>query len=196
MDQYGMGPSNDLGLCASYKFSEIVTADAIIQNGEGYTQFDADSTLKVGVGLTVHPTKNLMLRAYYDNMKKDKTTQQTIALMAGYTNENFKIGAEYNDQSDNNLKKDQNYSGYSVYVTYFLNAKSNLFVRYDYLSSVNNLGQLHSWNYTNDGQLFLAGFEYNPVKGIGISPNYQRWTPRNGSISAISSVFLSVLVSL
>lgn len=196
MDQYGMGPSNDLGLSASYQFTEIIFADAIIQNGEGYTCHDADSTLKVGVGLTVHPVKSFLLRAYYDNMKKDKATQQTIALMAGYTNQNFRIGAEYNYQSDNNLKKDQDYSGYSVYGTYFLNAKSNLLVRYDYLKSVNNPGLSHSWNYANDGQLFLAGFEYNPVKGIGISPNYQRWMPRDGSMSAISTVYLSVLVNL
>ncbi len=57
MDQYGMGPSNDLGLSASYKFSDIISTDVIIQNGEGYTRSDADSTLKVGAGLTIHPTK-------------------------------------------------------------------------------------------------------------------------------------------
>ncbi len=129
-------------------------------------------------------------------MKKDKATQQTIALMAGYSNQNFRIGVEYNYQADNNLIKDQNYSGYSIYGTYFLNAKSNLFARYDYLNSVNNLAHSHSWNYENDGQLFMAGFEYNPVKEIGISPNYQYWTPRDRSISAISTVFLSVLVGL
>lgn len=123
MDQYGMGPSNDLGLCASYKFSEIVIADAIIQNGEGYTRHNADSTLKVGIGVTVHPVRNFIFRGYYDNMKKDKATQQTIALMAGYTDQNFKIGVEYNFQADNNLKKNQNYSSYSVYGTYFVNVR-------------------------------------------------------------------------
>jgi len=196
LDQYGMGPSNDLGVSTSYKFSKTISADAIIQNGEGYAKHDADSTLKVAVGVTVHPTKNLLFRVYYDNMKKHQATQQTIALMAGYANENFKIGAEYNYQTDNNLRKDQNYSGYSFYGTYFMSSKTNLFARYDYLNSVNNIGQAHTWNYAKDGQLFLAGFEYNPVKGIGISPNFQRWMPRDGSKSSISTVFLNVLVKI
>lgn len=60
------------------------------------------------------------------------------------------------------------------YDTYFLNAKSNLSTQYDYLNLVNNLGHSHSWNYTNDGQLFIAGFERNPMNGVGIPPNSRR----------------------
>lgn len=36
------------------------------------------------------------------------------------------------------------------------------------------------WNYKKDGQLVIAGVEFNPVKGIRITPNYQGWMPANG----------------
>lgn len=35
-DQYKFGSSADLGISASYKFSNLISADAIIVNGEGY----------------------------------------------------------------------------------------------------------------------------------------------------------------
>lgn len=195
-DQYGIGPSADLGLSGTYKFSNVVSADFIIQNGEGFKLLDADSVLKIGVGLTVQPVKNLMFRGYYDSMKKADATQQTTALMAGYSNKAFKLGVEYNYQTDNNLKIGQDFFGYSVYSTYFINTKTNIFGRYDYLNSVNNSTQAHSWNYSKDGQLFIAGFEYIPVKGIKISPNYQAWNPRDVSKSFISTLFLNVEIRL
>ncbi len=195
-DEYGMGPSADIGISASFKFNNVLSADAIIQNGEGFRSLDTDSVLKAGVGLTIRPIKNLVLRAYYDNMKKANATQQTTALMAGYANKVISLGAEYNYQSDKGLLLGQDYSGFSFYATYFLNTKINLFARYDYLNSANKTIQTLSWNYSKDGKLFMAGFEYIPVKGLKISPNYQAWSSRNTSKSLISTLFLNVEIKL
>lgn len=195
-DEYGMGPSADLGLSAAYKFNKIVSADVIIQNGEGYKSLDNDSALKVGVGLTIHPVKSLTLRGYYDTMKKDTANQQTIALMAGYANKYFSLAAEYNSQVDNGLKKGQDYSGYSFYGTFYVNTKINLFARYDNLNSENKIMQTQPWNYSKDGQQLMAGLEYSPVKGIKISPNFQRWRPRSESKSVISTMFMNVEIRL
>jgi len=195
-DEYGMGPSADLGLSAAFKFNNVVSADVIIQNGEGYKSLDNDSALKAGVGVTIHPIKSLTFRGYYDTMKKNKATQQTIALMAGYTNKYFSLAAEYNNQVDNSLKDGQDYSGYSFYGTYFVNTKINLFARYDYLNSENKIIVTNPWNYAKDGQLMMAGFEYSPVKGIKISPNFQRWSPRSEFKSVISTVFMNVEIKL
>lgn len=195
-DEYGMGPSADLGLSAAYKFNQVIGADVIIQNGEGYKTLDNDSALKAGVGLTIHPVKSITLRGYYDTMKKDKANQQTTALMAGYANKYFSLGAEYNNQVDNSLKEGQDFSGYSVYGTCFVNSKINLFARYDYLNSENKIILTNPWNYSKDGQIMMLGFEYRPVKGIKISPNFQRWSPKSESKSVVSTVFMNIEIKI
>jgi hypothetical protein len=195
-DQYGFGPSNDLGLSVAYKFNDMVSADAIIQNGEGYTVHQSDSTFKVGVGLTIRPVTGITLRGYYDNLKKNDATQQTMALMAGYSGKKIKLGAEYNSQVDNNLVKGRDFSGFSFSGTYMVNAGVNLFARYDCLNSTNKKVGVHEWNYAKDGQLFLVGVECNPVKGIRISPNYRVWSPRDSSQPTISMFFLNLGVDL
>jgi hypothetical protein len=195
-DQYGMGPSADFGLSAAYKFSEVISADAIIQNGEGYKSLETDSVLKVGLGVTIHPVKNLTIRGYYDNMAKNSIAQQTISLMAGYANKTFNLGLEYNSQVNNKYKSGYDFSGYSVYGTVNFNSKTGLIARYDNLTSKDDTGGATSWNYAKDGTEFMLGVEFKPVKGIRITPNYQLWTPRDGSKSKISSVFMSLEIKI
>jgi hypothetical protein len=195
-DQYGMGPSADFGLSAAYKFNEVISADLMVQNGEGFKVNDVDSVLKISVGLTLHPVKELTLRGYYDNMKKDSAAQQTVAVMAGYANKKFSIGVEYNYQADNKLKKGYDFSGYSVYGTCYINPKTDLFARYDNLTSATAGSSSVPWNYSKDGQLLMFGFEYIPVKGIRIAPNYQLWNPRDSSKSSTSSFFFNVEIKI
>jgi hypothetical protein len=189
-DQYNMGPSADLGFSAAYNFGSIVSADFIIQNGEGYKTLDVDSVLKTGLGLTITPIKNLLLRAYYDRMKKGQAIQQTTALMAGYSNSHFKLGGEYNFQTDNVLVNGNDFSGYSVYGSLYFNPSFDLFARTDCLTSEKNL-QSNPWNYSRDGRLYQGGIEYLPIKGLKIAPNFQLWQPRNSAEANIYSIFLN-----
>ncbi len=195
-DQYGMGPSADFGASVAYKFSDAISADVMIQNGEGYKAFETDSVLKVGIGVTVHPVKNLTLRGYYDNMKKLSLNQQTASIMAGYANNTFSFGVEYNYQADNKLKSGQDFYGYSFYGAFNFNTKTDLIARYDNLSSVDKTSNAHSWNYGKDGILFMAGLEFKPVKGLRITPNYQLWKPRDASKSNISSIYLNLEIKI
>ncbi|MCX6236037.1 MAG: hypothetical protein NTY07_00540 [Bacteroidia bacterium] len=195
-DQYGMGPSADFGLSAAYKFSNVISADAIIQNGDGFKALETDSVLKIGVGVTIHPVKELTIRGYYDNMAKKSIAQQTTAFMVGYANKSFNLAAEYNFQADNKIKSGQDFSGYSVYGTLFFNAKTGILARYDYLSSKDNTTNAHSWNFSKDGQQFFFVFYFTPVKGIRISPNYQLWTPKDGSKTNTSSIFMNVEIKI
>ena len=195
-DQYGMGPSADFGVSAAYKFGDFISADAIVENGEGYKSLESDSVFKVGVGITIHPVKELTVRGYYDNMSKNSVAQQTAAFMVGYANKTFNLAAEYNDQSNNKYKKGNDFSGYSVYGTLFFNVKTGVLARYDNLTSKDNTTNTNSWNFAKDGQQFLIGFQYAPVKGLRISPNYQLWTPRDGTKSNISSVFLNLEIKI
>jgi len=195
-DQFGMGPSADFGMSVAYKFNDIISADAILQNGEGYKAVEADSVMKVGVGVTIHPVKELTIRGYYDNMSKNGVAQQNTALMAGYANKTFNLALEYNTQSNNKYKSGYNFGGYSVYGTLFFNAKTAVLARYDNLSSKDNTGKATSWNFAKDGSQFLVGFQWTPVKGIRITPNYQVWTPRDGTKTNTSAVFMNVEIKI
>ena len=135
-DQYGMNPSADLGISAAYKISNFLSLDAILVNGDGYKINDADSVLKVGVGVTLHPLAALTIRGYYDNMPKGSANQQTSAVMVGYSDKKLSIAGEYNYQTDYKLKKGQDWSGYSAYGTYHFTSKVGFIARYDKLSSV------------------------------------------------------------
>lgn len=195
-DQYGMNPSADLGASAEYKFNDVFSTDAILENGEGYKINDADSTLKVGVGLTVHPIKQVTIRGYYDNMAKSGATQQTEALMIGYANKKFSLGVEYNNQTDYKLKRGQDWSGVSAYGTYRFSPKCDFFARYDNLTSEKVGNAASAWNYSKDGQLFMAGLEFIPVKGIRVAPNYQLMKPRDNAKSNISTLIVNVEIKL
>lgn len=197
-DQYGFAASADFGMSAAYDFNKAISADLMISNGEGYKVLNTDSVLKEGIGVTIHPIKQITLRGYYDNMKKTNSSvsQGSTSLMAGYANKTFNIAAEYNAQVNNKFKSGYDFSGYSVYGTLSFNAKTGILARYDNLSSTDNTTNAHSWNFAKDGSEFLIGFQYIPVKGIRISPNYQIWTPKDGTKSNTSSIFLNVEIKI
>jgi len=192
-DQHGFGSSADLGVHASYKIHKMLSVDASILNGEGYKKIESDGELKYTAGLTLKPVKGLALRAYYDMMGSDNP-QQTMSFYAGYTMNKFKLGAEYNQQMNYKVTEGQDKTGMSFYASYELK-KLRLFGRFDQVGSVTIDGDNDPWNMANDGQAFLAGVEFNPVKGIKITPNYQLWMPDTNNSEAISSVYLSCQIA-
>lgn len=178
-DQYKYGHSADLGIFASYKLIDAITVDATISNGDGYKSIEGDSILKYSAGATFQFIKGLDIRAYYDYMG-EKDAQQSISLYAGYTHENLKIGAEYNQQMNSGVSDGNDRSGLSAYASYKVK-KTRLFARYDQVSSVTMTGATDPWNLKKDGEAIIAGIEFNPVKGVKITPNYNLWMPKNGS---------------
>ncbi len=56
-----------------------------------------------------------------------------------------------------------------------------IFGRFDDLKSKPLLGQSDPWQLNKDGQLIIAGLEYNPTKGIKITPNVRYWNPADNS---------------
>ncbi|GMT45907.1 MAG: hypothetical protein IEMM0006_1739 [bacterium] len=191
-DQNGFGPSADLGVSIAYQLNSFVSADFSVLNGEGYKRIEVDSTLKYTMGVTLKPTKALAFRVYYDYMNK-KAAQQTLSFFLAYTRAKWKGGAEYNKQYNHGMSSGKDYSGYSFYATYYFK-KVNIFGRYDYLSSVTMANEVNPWNFAKDGQEFIAGIEFSPVKGVRISPNYQLWKPRNRAKSSVSGAYLSLQI--
>jgi hypothetical protein len=166
-----------------------VSADFTLANGDGYKSIQSDTTLKYSLGVTLKPFGGLVFRPSYDYMGQD-AVQQTLALYLGYSAEKFDLGAEYNYQWNHQMVQDENLQGLSFYGSY--NAKLfRAFGRYDHLSSPVLEEGTDPWNYGKDGQLFIAGLEFHPVKGLLITPNYQAWIPADES-SALNSIYLSL----
>lgn len=192
-DEHKFGSSADLGLNVAYEFDKAFSMDVTIVNGEGYKKLEADSTLLIGIGATVLPIKEVTLRAYFDFIKKDDVSQQSLALFAGYKGKDFSMGAEYNKQMNNKHNDGKDLTGFSIYGTYKLNSKWKIFGRFDDLASNELMGS--DWNIAKDGNLIIAGFEYTPVKGLKISPNYQGWNPKDDSKKYLTGVFMNLEIA-
>ncbi len=189
-DKYKLGASADLGVSVAYKFAGFLSADMSVVNGEGYKKLQNDSVLRTSIGITVTPVKNLTLRGYYDFMGQD-ATQSSLAAFAGYTGKNLIMGASYNLQSNNSMDKGHDLSGVSLFITVVPSKKTKLLVRYDNLSSNKMNGAANAWNLSKDGQLFIAGIEYNPVKGLKLTPNFQGWNPDDTAKPFVTSLYLN-----
>ncbi len=189
MDEHKFGPSADLGAFVAYQVHEKVGVDVTIANGNGYKSIQSDTTLKYSLGVTLEPIDGLDFRASYDHMGPD-SPQQTVALYLGYSVNKVNVGAEYNKQWNHSMVESQDFSGISFYGSYQLE-QIRFFGRYDRLSSIVIGGDTDPWNYGKDGQLFIAGVEFNPVKGLMVTPNYQGWIPADGS-PVLHSAYLSL----
>ncbi len=194
-NEYGFGAPADMGIGAEYKFAPWLSADLILVNGEGFKTAEGDSTFKAGAGISVYPVKNLLVRGYFDTMKKDDANQQTTEVLAAYENNSFKLSASYNHQKDHGLVIGNEYSGYTFNGSLFLK-NVTLIGRYDQLESVTKSGASNPWNIAKDGQFFLAGLEFAPVKGVKLSPNYQGWKPADSRKPFISRLSLHMDIKI
>jgi hypothetical protein len=189
-DAYNMGPSADLGAAMEYSPVKFLSVDFSVLNGEGYKKIESDSTFKTTFGLTLRPFRGFILRGYFDMMNHNYN-QETLALFAGYTYKNLRAGIEYNYQHDNGMLNEQNFSGVSFYSAIVVAKKFSIFGRYDNLKSTIISGETLPWNNKNDGQLFMAGFDYTPTTGVKIAPNFQGWSPRDTSKPFASTIALN-----
>ena len=189
-DQYKYNSSADLGISVSHKIGDIGSVDLIVANGEGYKKIEADSTFRTGLGLTLTPVDGLTLRGYYDRSAKDET-QSSIAGFLGYETDMFSLGAEYNKMLNFKFADSEDLDGISFFGTFNMTDHIKLFGRYDNLSSNVPDGETDPWQLSKDGQFFIAGFEYSPVKGIKLAPNYQGWNPADDTQALVSTFILN-----
>jgi hypothetical protein len=189
-DAYKFGSSADLGIRATYNFTNWLSANVIVVNGEGYKKLQADKNFKSGLGLTLVPVKNLTAFAYYDIMGKNET-QSTMATFLGYDFGKATVGAEYNLQKNVGYTANKSLSGASVYAAVLPFKNVKVFGRYDYLTSNTLSGETNNWNLSKDGNLIIAGIEFQPAKGVKISPNYRLWNPTDDSKKPTNSFYIS-----
>jgi hypothetical protein len=191
-DQHRFTASADIGIGLKYTHNEWLTADISFMNGEGYTKLQLDDSFKTGVGLTITPVKQLVIRLYYDFMEKNKVVQSTIASFAGFQIEKFNLGAEFNYRTNHDHMEDRDQWGYSFYSLYRFAKKWEVFGRYDYLTSKTLSGEDYGWNYSKDGSALLAGIQYQPESFIKIALSYRDWVPYPPNLDESRFVFLNL----
>ena len=174
-DMYKFGNSADLGISASYKFNDYISADAIIVNGEGYKKLQKKDGLLYGAGVTLTPIKGLSVRFYGSvNEAADKSKENTsnFAAFVGYKGDGFSIGAEYNAMKNASFADGADQHGYSVFSTVKLSGKTEIFARYDDLCSSDD------WNIAKDEQTAILGAQFKLGKYVKLAPNFRMSMPK------------------
>ena len=187
-DEFKLGSSADLGVNAQIAITKNLNVNLFVMNGEGYTSVqDMNGRIKAGGNIIYKPTKDVLLKGYFDTyggdytkeneIVTDTTSVKTAAFFAGYNGEKFRIGAEYEIQKDgkkfNEQAKDHDLTGFSIYGTYIINNRFEIFVNYLNFQSNKVNGAEQSWNHGKDGSIVLGGIQYEPIKSIKMALNYR-----------------------
>lgn len=174
-DQYKFGSSADLGVSAAYQLTDWLSADAIVVNGEGYKKVQIHDGLQYGIGATIQPLKGLYLRVYGSLNEGGEEVDENITNVAtfiGYKNRSFSIAAEYNWMSNAGYVKEADRYGYSVYGTVKLSDKTEVYARYDQISSKDD------WNEAKDESMVMAGVQIKLGKYVKLAPNLRMNMPK------------------
>ena len=169
-DYYKFASSADLGVSVDYKFTDWLSGDVIVVNGEGYKRLQINDGLQYGLGLTFKPVDGLTMRLYGSLNEGGNANAEDIyvyALFAGYKHEKFSLGAEWNMMQNAKNVADADIAGVSLYTTVKLGDRVDAFARYD------NLWSKNDWNISKDESTYMAGVEVRPCKYVKIAPNFR-----------------------
>ena len=187
-DQYKFGSSADLGISATYKFADWLSADAIIVNGEGYKKVQKNDGLNYGLGAALIPAKGLQIRIYGGLNESGEQGKENIVNMAafvGYKSDKFTIGAEYNKMWNASYKEGQDQYGYSVFASAKLDKKTEVYARFDDLCSKDD------WNKAKDEQAAILGAQFKLGKYVKMAPNVRMSMPKADGLDNGYSAYIN-----
>ncbi|MBQ8270948.1 MAG: hypothetical protein IJZ22_07095 [Bacteroidaceae bacterium] len=192
-DEYKFGSSADLGLSASYKICEWISADAIIVNGEGYKKIQNNDGLNYGLGVTLTPVKGFQIRLYggvNESGEEDKKDIANIAAFVGYKHERFTIGAEYNQMWNASYKDGADQNGYSVFASVKLSKSTEIYARFDDLYSKDD------WNISKDKSAAILGAQFKLGKYVKVAPNFRMNNPKADDAKNSYSAYINCYFGL
>jgi hypothetical protein len=183
----------DLGIAFDYKINKLLRADLTIMNGEGYNNIQLDNNIRTSLGVTITPGENLAIRLYSDIQKVEGIWQPVFVGFAGFRNELLYIGGEVSYKSNIDLKEGHHAWGISATGGINLNEKTELFGRFDFISSVIMPNDILKWNYSSDGSFVIAGMQYIFTQNVKAALNYQGRYPYapNGMITDL--IYLNLM---
>lgn len=175
-DEFRFGVSADLGIGFEYHILDFFSVDVLLVNGKGYNQIQSDNTFKLASGVSWFGTTPFIIRIYADAMRKSLTTINSN-LLVGIKTKRVKSAFEFAFRTNDKYRKNFNRYGYSLFLTYEITPKVNIFTRYDYRWSNKLPESEFPWDLRNDGSAMIGGVEYVIHKHIRASLNYQDWVP-------------------
>ncbi len=190
-DAYKFNSSADLGFNLDYKFASFISADFSVINGEGYKKLQSDEYVRPGFGITLTPAQTITARVFADFMGGN-VKQKSLATYLAYTGKFLTLGVEYNYQKNHDMLNGQDIFGTSLYALAKTGENFKLFCRFDDLRSKALTGENSPWHFDSDGQLWMAGLEFNPVKGVKIAPNARLWKPADKALPNSTCAFLNL----
>jgi hypothetical protein len=188
-DKYKWANSADLGVTADYElFSNFLSIDAQILNGEGYKKAQDETGLfRGGLGITCKVSNKLALRLHQDITPRstytDSTDSQYISTAClTYSGTNFSLGYEASlKQNADNIIADEEKSLMSIYGSYKLNEDYTLFARYDDATET-----------AKEGSYTIYGIERQMTKGVTVALNMQSWTDATDGSEAENILYLNL----
>jgi hypothetical protein len=181
----------DLGIVADYKFSDLVSGDITVMNGEGYSELQLDNGVKSSAGITITPSDHLALRLYNDINRHYGIWQYTFLSFAGFRNDRITIGAEANYKTNIDLKEGHNAWGVTCTGALSFSEKYELFARYDYSGSITTSDDTDDWNYLLNGNFFITGLQYTISRNVKLALDYQDTIRDDQSIPSSALIFLN-----
>lgn len=191
-DKYKFGSSADLGISASYRFADWISADAIIVNGEGYKKIQVDDGLNYGLGLTLSPLKGLNLRVYGGINQATEDGEKNIincAFFLGYKTSRISLGAEYNIIQNAKFTDNSNFNGFSLFASGKVLKNMDIYARYDQLDSNDDL-------HTKDESAMILGLQLKLGKYVKLAPNFRMSIPKADGEDNSYAAYLSCYFGL
>jgi len=171
-DEYGYSNVADIGARVEYTVSNKIALDFTVRNGEGFKSIQTDDKYWYGLNIYLEPVKRIHYKILIDYFK-DSLNQYNLSNFVGFDGSKFKFGIEYIIGSNFKQIKNQKLYCLSVYSSYTIVPKFEIFARFDRLTSNRINGNSNNWNYKNDLVLFLGGVQFTPTKNITTAINLQ-----------------------
>lgn len=191
-DRFRFGTSADLGVDFIIDIRSKVKIDFTVSNGEGYTNLQRDNKLKAGLGVESELLKGLFIRVYGD-MMGNEVVEGTASVFAGYRfRKLFTAGAEYNWKFNEGYNDGRKRYGYSVYTSWSLPYRMEVFARYDFVQSNILEDESKPWSLVADGSSLIGGVQYQPIDRVKLALSYRDWYPYAKNMDNKSYLYLYV----
>ncbi|MDP1632755.1 MAG: porin [Caulobacter sp.] len=189
IDRTKFGTSADWGVHASGKLGGMVSYAIAVVDGAGYKAPLRSKGMDVEARVSITPIENVTLAVggYTGKLGKSKegvTTYHTanrFNAIAAYTDKTVRVGVEYfkaEDWGNVTSVASDSAEGYSVFGSYQINPKFNVFGRYDRVEPNQDTVAGRQDDYYN------AGVTYSAFKNIDLSLVYKHEAVDKGPISS------------
>ena len=189
----GYGYVADLGFALDYKFNDILSGDITIMNGEGYLEIQRDNGIKSSAGLTITPDDHFAFRIYGDYEQKPDPEEITGIIFAGYKSKLITFGAEGSIKTNLDGLSGHNAWGLSATGGIHFTKKDEIFLRYDYSTSVIPEGETEHWNEKSDGTFAIFGVQHAFTPDIKLSLDFQGRNPHDQGQQNCNLIYLNAL---